>query len=145
MSDPANNQAATPAAESAEADVTERVETTGTGVTDAATGAPVSDEAPTTDVDAPTDADQPADADQPTDADAPPPSAGAEGPNAGDAAPTSDKVTRYSFTGLDIDGELRTPALLQFLARIAGEFETLGIPHRSFMPELAATVGEDAL
>ena len=54
-------------------------------------------------------------------------------------------VTRYSFTGLDIDGELRTPALLQFLARIAGEFETVGIPHRSFMPELSATLSEDSL
>jgi len=54
-------------------------------------------------------------------------------------------VTRYTFTGLDIDGELRTPALLQFLARIGGEFETVGIPHRSFMPELSFTVTEDAL
>jgi hypothetical protein len=56
-----------------------------------------------------------------------------------------DEVTRYTFTGLDIDGELRTPALLQFLARIGGEFETVGIPHRSFMPELASTTTEDAL
>jgi hypothetical protein len=56
-----------------------------------------------------------------------------------------DDVTRYTFTGLDIDGELRTPALLQFLARIGGEFETVGIPHRSFMPELASTTSEDAL
>lgn len=57
----------------------------------------------------------------------------------------ADEVTRYTFTGLDIDGELRTPALLQFLARIGGEFETVGIPHRSFMPELASTTSEDAL
>jgi hypothetical protein len=57
----------------------------------------------------------------------------------------SGDVTRYSFTGLDIDGELRTPALLQFLARIAGEFETVGIPHRSFMPELLRTAASDAL
>lgn len=81
----------------------------------------------------------------PSDTKASPSATGAAGPNAGEAAPTSDKVTRYSFTGLDIDGELRTPALLQFLARIAGEFETLGIPHRSFMPELRATAFEDAL
>lgn len=74
-----------------------------------------------------------------------PPDAGADAPSGDAPAPASDKVTRYSFTGLDIDGELRTPALLQFLARIAGEFETVGIPHRSFMPELRATVGEDAL
>ncbi|GEM_PF-3980992 len=56
------------------------------------------------------------------------------------------EVTRYSFTGLGIDGELRTPALLQFLSRIGGEFETSGIPHRSFMPELQRTrFGEDYL
>jgi hypothetical protein len=61
------------------------------------------------------------------------------------AAEPSGEVTRYQFTGLDISGELRTPALLPFLARIGGEFETVGIPHRSFMPELAHTVTEDAL
>lgn len=71
-----------------------------------------------------------------------PPGSGADDPKG--AEPSGD-VTRYQFTGLDIDGELRTPALLQFLARIGGEFETLGIPHRSFMPELQATTAEDAL
>lgn len=76
---------------------------------------------------------------------APPPAGGTQ------PAPTSapldgdTEVTRYTFTGLDIDGELRTPALLQFLARIGGEFETVGIPHRSFMPELSFTVSEDSL
>jgi hypothetical protein len=68
------------------------------------------------------------------------PPAGAESPSDGDG-----DVTRYQFTGLDIEGELRTPALLQFLSRIGGEFETVGIPHRSFMPELSQTVTEDAL
>jgi hypothetical protein len=68
-----------------------------------------------------------------------PPATGADPPSA------DEEVTRYTFTGLDIDGELRTPALLQFLARIGGEFETVGIPHRSFMPELSFTVSEDAL
>jgi hypothetical protein len=68
------------------------------------------------------------------------PPTGAESPSSGDG-----DVTRYQFTGLDIEGELRTPALLQFLSRIGGEFETVGIPHRSFMPELSQTVTEDAL
>ncbi len=64
----------------------------------------------------------------------------------GDTPDTAPKdVTRYRFTGLDIEGELRTPALLQFLAKIAGAFETLGLPHRSFMPELEATLDEDVL
>lgn len=85
-----------------------------------------------------------------------PPSAAPQGssnpgpsPTQGEAPPKpegeSGKSTHYQFTGLDIDGELRTPALLQFLSRIGGEFETMGIPHRSFMPELQATTSEDAL
>lgn len=76
---------------------------------------------------------------------APGPGAGEGPPPAGAEVPSDGDVTRYTFTGLDIDGELRTPALLQFLARIGGEFETVGIPHRSFMPELSFTVTEDAL
>ncbi|RMH00185.1 MAG: hypothetical protein D6705_01010 [Deltaproteobacteria bacterium] len=68
-------------------------------------------------------------------------------PSAAEEAAPADEgdVTKYRFTGLDIEGELRTPALLQFLAKIAGAFETLGIPHRSFMPELEATLEEDVL
>ena len=68
-----------------------------------------------------------------------------EDDDGGATTQTSGDITRYSFTGLDIDGELRTPALLQFLARIGGEFETVGIPHRSFMPELSRTTYSDAL
>ncbi len=78
-----------------------------------------------------------------------PASPGADDPSddddGGATTQTSGDITRYSFTGLDIDGELRTPALLQFLARIGGEFETVGIPHRSFMPELSRTRYSDAL
>ncbi len=76
---------------------------------------------------------------------APSPAATTPPPAGADVPKDDGDVTRYTFTGLDIDGELRTPALLQFLARIGGEFETVGIPHRSFMPELASTVAEDAL
>ncbi len=83
---------------------------------------------------------------------APPPTeaaaeAGPAPEDTGTAPPASggDDVTYYQFSGLGIDGELRTPALLQFLSRIGGEFETVGIPHRSFMPELHQTVMEDAL
>ena len=74
-----------------------------------------------------------------------PPSSTTPSPGANPPASDENDVTRYQFTGLDIEGELRTPALLQFLTRIAGEFETMGIPHRSFMPELRRTVSEDAL
>jgi len=85
----------------------------------------------------------------PTSTSVPPPTSGSAPPSTGGNSPTDDaasgEVTRYTFTGLDIEGELRTPALLQFLARIGGEFETVGIPHRSFMPELSHTALEDAL
>ncbi len=90
----------------------------------------------------------PADGARPAPGATPPAAADTAPPTAGPAGPSDDgdaDVTRYTFTGLDIEGELRTPALLQFLARIGGEFETVGIPHRSFMPELAQTVAQDAL
>lgn len=74
----------------------------------------------------------------------PAPDAGAPPPDSGGSS-GGDDVTYYQFTGLGIDGELRTPALLQFLSRIGGEFETVGIPHRSFMPELQQTIMEDSL
>jgi hypothetical protein len=70
---------------------------------------------------------------------------GGEAPPPDDGGGGGNDVTYYQFSGLGIDGELRTPALLQFLSRIGGEFETVGIPHRSFMPELQQTVMEDAL
>lgn len=88
---------------------------------------------------APESAPAPAGGESPAEGEAPPADAG-DGSDADDGG-----VTYYQFSGLGIDGELRTPALLQFLSRIGGEFETVGIPHRSFMPELRQTVMEDAL
>ncbi len=42
----------------------------------------------------------------------------------------------YSFTGLDIDGRLKTPQLLYFLSRVRSEFDSVTPEHRSFLPEL---------
>ena len=46
------------------------------------------------------------------------------------------KSKSYSFTGLDIDGKLKTPQLLYFLNRMKSEFDTTTPSKRSFIPEL---------
>jgi hypothetical protein len=46
------------------------------------------------------------------------------------------KSKNYSFTGLDIDGKLKTPQLLYFLNRMKSEFDTTTPSKRSFIPEL---------
>lgn len=46
-------------------------------------------------------------------------------------------VKAMEFTGLDIEGQLKTPQMLFFLNRLRAEFDRPRLPHRSFMPELA--------
>ena len=52
---------------------------------------------------------------------------------AGRKAP-KDKV--YTFTGLDVEGKLKTPQLLYFLNRVKLELDTSAPEKRSFMKEL---------
>jgi hypothetical protein len=67
----------------------------------------------------------------------------------GDQAPTKDgqaktevreergeKVKAFQFSGLDIEGQLKSPQMLYFLNRLRAEFGRPRLPHRSFMPEL---------
>lgn len=54
---------------------------------------------------------------------------------------TSVKV--MSFTGLDIEGRLKSPQLLYFVNRVHAEFERPKLPHRSFMPELERSTQQD--
>lgn len=54
-------------------------------------------------------------------------------------------VKTVEFTGLDIEGQLKTPQLLYFLTRLRAEFDRPRLPHRSFMPELWRTSGEKSL
>jgi hypothetical protein len=54
---------------------------------------------------------------------------------------TSVKV--MSFTGLDIEGRLKSPQLLYFVNRVHAEFERPKLPHRSFMPELERSTQRD--
>jgi hypothetical protein len=64
----------------------------------------------------------------------------------GDAAPApaaaQPKSKTYSFTGLDIDGKLKTPQLLYFLNRMKSEFDTTTPERRSFLPELKRSTDE---
>ena len=46
------------------------------------------------------------------------------------------EVKVMEFSGLDIEGQLKTPQMLYFLNRMRAEFGRPRLPHRSFMPEL---------
>ena len=45
-------------------------------------------------------------------------------------------VKTIEFTGLSIEGQLKTPQMLFFLNRLRAEFDRPRLPHRSFIPEL---------
>jgi len=47
------------------------------------------------------------------------------------------------FTGLDIEGRLKSPQLLYFVSRVHAEFDRPRLPHRSFMPELERTTEQE--
>lgn len=62
-----------------------------------------------------------------------------------DDAAAAHKPTRsktYTFTGLDIDGRLKTPQLLYFLNRMKAEFDSTTPAKRSFIPELVRSTDE---
>jgi hypothetical protein len=61
-------------------------------------------------------------------------------PTQTDAAGKKSKT--YTFTGLDIDGKLKTPQLLYFLNRMKSEFDTTAPDKRSFIPELKRSTDE---
>jgi hypothetical protein len=52
------------------------------------------------------------------------------------------EVKTVEFTGLDIEGQLKTPQMLYFLNRLRAEFDRPRLPHRSFMPELSRSTRE---
>jgi hypothetical protein len=51
-------------------------------------------------------------------------------------------IKTVEFTGLDIEGQLKTPQMLYFLNRLRAEFARPELPHRSFMPELSRSSKE---
>jgi hypothetical protein len=52
------------------------------------------------------------------------------------------EVKVLEFSGLDIEGQLKTPQMLYFLNRLRAEFGRPTLPHRSFMPELQRSTKE---
>jgi hypothetical protein len=52
------------------------------------------------------------------------------------------EIKTMEFSGLDIEGQLKSPQMLYFLKRVRAEFEQPRLPHRSFMPELARSKNE---
>ena len=54
-------------------------------------------------------------------------------------------IKTLEFTGLDIEGQLKTPQMLYFLNRLRAEFDRPELPHRSFMPELSRSSKEKDL
>ena len=55
------------------------------------------------------------------------------------------RVKVYQFTGLDVEGKLKTPQLLYFLNRVKAEFDTSTPDKRSFMPELERSADDKNL
>ena len=55
------------------------------------------------------------------------------------------EVKTMEFSGLDIEGQLKTPQMLYFLNRLRAEFGRPRLPHRSFMPELQAGTQDKAM
>jgi hypothetical protein len=76
---------------------------------------------------------------EPVEGDAPAESAASD-PKAKKASPKGPKV--MDFTGLSVEGKLRTPQLLYFLGRAKEELERASLENRSFMPELVRSVDE---
>ena len=72
--------------------------------------------------------------------------------NAADATPEprpapgkSPKAKVYTFSGLDVEGKLKTPQLLYFLNRVKTELDTTGRERRSFLKELEQSSDDKGL
>ncbi len=59
--------------------------------------------------------------------------------------PKEKKARVYTFTGLDVEGKLKTPQLLYFRSRVKQELDTSTSEKRSFLKELEATTDDKGL
>lgn len=51
----------------------------------------------------------------------------------------------FDFTGLTLQGSMRTPQLLYFLDRASEELRRASLERRSFVPEMVRSIDEEAL
>jgi len=65
--------------------------------------------------------------------------------NGGGKATGKGKDKVFDFTGLSIEGKLRTPQLLYFLGRARQELERAALESRSFIPEMVRSIEEEGL
>jgi hypothetical protein len=61
------------------------------------------------------------------------------------AAGKPPKAKVYTFSGLDVEGKLKTPQLLYFLNRVKTELDTTGREKRSFLKELEQSSDDKGL
>lgn len=54
-------------------------------------------------------------------------------------------VKVMEFSGLDIEGRLKSPQLLYFVNRVRAEFDRPRLPHRSFIPEIERSTQSEPL
>jgi hypothetical protein len=55
------------------------------------------------------------------------------------------KNKNFDFTGIDLNGRMRTPQLLYFLERANEELERASLEKRSFVPHMVRSVDEEQL
>jgi len=66
-------------------------------------------------------------------------------PEARPANARAPKAKVYTFSGLDVEGKLKTPQLLYFLNRVKTELDTTGHEKRSFLKELEQSSDDKGL
>jgi hypothetical protein len=74
------------------------------------------------------------------------PETAAPAPEPAETKPATTKRAKvYNFTGLDVEGKLKTPQLLYFLNRVKLELDTTGREKRSFLKELEQSSDDKGL
>ena len=55
------------------------------------------------------------------------------------------KPPKLDFSGMNLEGRLRTPQLIYFLERASAELQAASLERRSFIPEMVRSLDEEAL